>query len=64
MGVRARQERADGWYSYPLVGEDLEVEVRLARSVGGDEVSVRIHGIATAELELRADTLLTAFAQG
>ncbi|MCX5174734.1 hypothetical protein [Streptomyces virginiae] len=57
-------ERADGWYSCPLVGDTLEVEVRLARSVGGEEVSVTVRGIATAELELRTDTLLAAFAQG
>ncbi|MFG2975561.1 hypothetical protein ACGFYY_21610 [Streptomyces sp. NPDC048331] len=57
-------ERADRWYSYPLVGDTLEVEVRLARSVGGEEVSVAVHGIATAELELRADTLLAVFAHG
>ncbi|WP_030770905.1 MULTISPECIES: hypothetical protein [unclassified Streptomyces] len=55
-------ERADRRYSCPLVGDDLEVEVRLARPIGGDEVSVSVHGISTAELELRADTLLTAFA--
>ncbi|MFF3453722.1 hypothetical protein ACFYXH_05210 [Streptomyces sp. NPDC002730] len=57
-------EQADRWYSYPLVGDVHEVEVQLARSVGGDEVSVTVNGVATAELELRADTLLSAFATG
>ncbi|MFF2787851.1 hypothetical protein ACFVT6_13935 [Streptomyces sp. NPDC058049] len=57
-------ERADGWYSYPLVGEHREVEVRLARSTGGEEVSVTVNGTLTPELEVRADTLLSAFATG
>ncbi|MCX5277027.1 hypothetical protein [Streptomyces virginiae] len=47
-----------------MVGDSLAVEVRLARSVGGKEVSVTVRAIATAELELRTDTLLAAFAQG
>ncbi|MEV7525409.1 hypothetical protein [Streptomyces sp. NPDC091371] len=57
-------ERADGWYSYVLVGEEREVEVRLARSVGGDEVSVAVNGSLSAELRVRADTLVSAFAMG
>ncbi|MGW1066212.1 hypothetical protein ACWD4F_17050 [Streptomyces aureus] len=57
-------EQADRWYSYPLVGSVHEIEIRLARSVGGDEVSVTVSGVVTAELELRADTLLSAFAAG
>ncbi|MFC9817373.1 hypothetical protein ACFVJM_35575 [Streptomyces virginiae] len=55
-------ERTEGWYAYPLVGESGQAEVRLARSVGGDEVSVTVHGSLTAELRLRADTLLSAYA--
>ncbi|MEU4088670.1 hypothetical protein [Streptomyces aureus] len=31
---------------------------------GGDEVAVTVSGVGTAELELRADTLLAAFAAG
>lgn len=57
-------EHADRWYSYPLAGSVHEIEIRLARSVGGDEVSVKVSGVVTAELELRADTLLSAFAAG
>ncbi|MFG2340979.1 hypothetical protein [Streptomyces yangpuensis] len=53
-------ERADGWYAYPLVGEAQQAEVRLARSVGGDEVSVTVHGELSRELRVRADTLLSA----
>ncbi|MFE8014026.1 hypothetical protein ACFU3O_14945 [Streptomyces antibioticus] len=41
-----------------------EIQVRLARSNGGDEVSVTVSGVRTAELELRADALLSAFAAG
>ncbi|MFE5491175.1 hypothetical protein ACFQ7Z_14650 [Streptomyces virginiae] len=55
-------ERTEGWYAYPLVGETRQAEVCLARSVGGDEVSVAVHGDLTAELRLRADTLLSAYA--
>ncbi|MCX5173585.1 hypothetical protein OG616_36925 [Streptomyces antibioticus] len=55
-------EHADHWYSYPLVGSMHKIQVRLARSVGGDEVSVNVSGVVTGELELRADTLLSAFA--
>lgn len=55
-------ERADGWYAYPLAGEHREVEVRLARAVGGDEVMPAVRGALTPELEVRADTLLAAFA--
>lgn len=57
-------EQANGWYSYPLVGEKREVEVRLARVVGGHEVMVAVKGALTPELEVRADTLLSAFATG
>ncbi|GEB57198.1 hypothetical protein [Streptomyces gardneri] len=57
-------ERPDGWYSYPLAGEHRQVEVRLARAVGGDELLVAVKGTLTPELEVRADTLLAAFAAG
>ncbi|MFJ4777985.1 hypothetical protein [Streptomyces sp. NPDC088762] len=57
-------ERTDGWYSYPLVGKHRQVEVRLARAVGGDELMVAVKGSLTPELEVRADTLLAAFAAG
>lgn len=55
-------EAADGWYSYPLVGASAALEVALARAVGGEEVSVRVTGAETPELQLRTDTLLSAFA--
>ncbi|MFH0245842.1 hypothetical protein ACGRHY_26280 [Streptomyces sp. HK10] len=55
-------ERDDGWYSYPLAGPDRTVRVRLATAVGSDVVCVEISGVQTAELRIRADTLLSAFA--
>lgn len=55
-------ESAAGWYSYPLVGTSATLEVALARSVGGEEVSVRVTGAQTLELQLRTDTLLSALA--
>ncbi|MFE9934226.1 hypothetical protein [Streptomyces sp. NPDC005533] len=57
-------ERAERWYAYPLVGDLHQVDVWLARSVGGDELSVTVSGIEMAELEIRADALLSAFATG
>ncbi len=57
-------DRPDGWYSYPLVGEQRQVEVRLAPTVGGDELMVVVKGALTPELEVRVDTLLAAFAVG
>ncbi|MFD9098531.1 hypothetical protein [Streptomyces collinus] len=54
-------EVADGWYSYPLVGTSATVEVALAQSVGGEELSVRVTGVEAHELRLRTDTLLSAF---
>ncbi|MFD4571095.1 hypothetical protein ACFWNK_07865 [Streptomyces sp. NPDC058417] len=55
-------ETSGRWYTYPLAGADATVDVALARAVGGAEVSVRVTGADTAELRLRTDTLLTAFA--
>ena len=57
-------ERPEGWYSYPLVGEHRQVEVRLARAVGGHEIRLAVKGPLTPELQVRADTLLAAFAAG
>ncbi|MFF4324616.1 hypothetical protein [Streptomyces sp. NPDC001568] len=60
--VKTDEEQPGGWYLYPLIGDTHGVEVRLARSVGGEEVSVTVNGPMTTELEVRADTLLSAFA--
>ncbi|MER7196129.1 hypothetical protein [Streptomyces flaveolus] len=53
-------ETPDGWYSYPLVGTLATLEVALAHAVGGQEVSVRVAGAETRDLQLRTDTLLSA----
>ncbi|MFD7894221.1 hypothetical protein ACFV0C_09195 [Streptomyces sp. NPDC059568] len=55
-------EKPDRWYSYPLIGTEASVEVRLARAVGGDEVCVIVVGVESLELRLRADTLVDACA--
>ncbi|MFJ3310955.1 hypothetical protein ACIPSA_50120 [Streptomyces sp. NPDC086549] len=63
LGLEATDdEHTDRWYSYPLVGSDHQVDVHLAKAVGGYEVSVRVAGISDPELRLRADTLMAAFA--
>lgn len=62
-GVRdTDDEKSDGWYSYPLVGTSATLEVGLARSVGSEVMSVSVTGVETPELQLRTDTLLSAFA--
>ncbi|MFF8883134.1 hypothetical protein [Streptomyces flaveolus] len=53
-------ETSEGWYSYPLVGTLAALEVALAHAVGGEEVSVRVAGAETGDLQLRTDTLLSA----
>ncbi|MEV0172770.1 hypothetical protein AB0I00_16835 [Streptomyces sp. NPDC050803] len=55
-------EKSDGWYSYPLAGTSATLEVGLARSVGSEVMSVSVTGAETPELQLRTDTLLSAFA--
>ncbi|MGW7545908.1 hypothetical protein ACWGKQ_33095 [Streptomyces sp. NPDC054770] len=55
LGLEATDdEHLECWYSYPLVGSDHHLEVRLAKAVGGDEVSVRVEGTSNPELLLRA----------
>ncbi|SFE28439.1 hypothetical protein SAMN05216251_102371 [Actinacidiphila alni] len=55
-------EQPDGWYSYPLAGPLHQVDVHLANCVGGRETAVRVTGVSDAELRLRAETLIAAFA--
>jgi hypothetical protein len=54
--------RADGWYTYPLVGTRAELEVALAAATGSDVLAVTVDGLDDPELRLRADTLISAFA--
>ncbi|MER6810701.1 hypothetical protein ABT299_15590 [Spirillospora sp. NPDC000708] len=55
-------DRADGWYAYPLVGV-RPVEIRLAREVEADEVSVEVTGIADDRTRESIELLLTVFAR-
>ncbi|MGA4963525.1 hypothetical protein [Streptomyces pseudogriseolus] len=62
-GVRdTDDEEPDGWYSYPLAGTHVTLDISLARSVGSEVLSVSVTGVETPELRLRTDTLLSAFA--
>lgn len=63
LGLEATDdEHPDRWYSYPLVGSDHRIDVHLAKAVDGNEVTVRVTGTSDAEVLIRADTLLAAFA--
>ncbi|WP_327428592.1 hypothetical protein [Streptomyces sp. NBC_01236] len=55
-------ETPDAWYSYPLDSSLHSLNVRLANSPGGNEVSVALTGATSADLRLRIDTLMDAFA--
>jgi hypothetical protein len=53
-------DRLDAWYSYPLVGRS-RVEVGFARSVEGDEVSVKVSSVRDHVLRARLEVLLDVF---
>lgn len=54
LGLEAADdEDPDRWYRYPLVGSDHQIDVHLAKAVGGDEVSVRVTGTSDPQLLLR-----------
>lgn len=55
-------ETPDAWYSYPLDSSLHSLNVRLANTLGGNEVSVALTGATSADLRLRIDTLMDAFA--
>ncbi|MFF4346624.1 hypothetical protein [Streptomyces sp. NPDC001530] len=55
-------ENPHAWYSCPLTGAGHSLHVRLANALGGNEVSVAITGATSADLRLRIDTLMDAFA--
>ncbi|NUW33741.1 hypothetical protein HTZ77_20210 [Nonomuraea sp. SMC257] len=56
-------EREEGWYGYPLVGEVTRLDLRPARSVGGAVVSVEVRGVVDdvlrGQLELACDIAAT-----
>ncbi|MEV2194703.1 hypothetical protein AB0I02_27495 [Streptomyces phaeochromogenes] len=63
LGVQdTDDEMPNGWYSYPLAGAMATLEVSLAHAVGSEVTSVSVTGAETPELQVRADTLLSAFA--
>jgi hypothetical protein len=53
-------EREDGWYEYPLVGEP-PLRVRLARAVGAAPVTVVVTGEMDEPLASRIATLFDVF---
>ncbi|GAA0222829.1 hypothetical protein GCM10009527_018930 [Actinomadura nitritigenes] len=55
-------EQADGWYAYPLVGV-RRAEIRLARDLEGDEVSVEVVDIADDRTRESIEFLLSVFAR-
>ncbi|WP_331721154.1 hypothetical protein [Streptomyces sp. NBC_00454] len=63
LGLEATDdEDPDGWYAYPLIGVTDSLEVRLAKAVGSDVLSVVVAGAWSSALRLRIDTLMSALA--
>ncbi|NUW44881.1 hypothetical protein [Nonomuraea rhodomycinica] len=56
-------EREEGWYGYPLVGEVTRLDLRLARAVGGTVISVEVRGavgdVLRGQVELACDLAAT-----
>ncbi|MFJ4782910.1 hypothetical protein [Streptomyces sp. NPDC088794] len=50
------------WFTYPLVGRS-RIDLRIARSVGGSEVSVHVEGPATSRFRIRIELLLGIMAR-
>jgi hypothetical protein len=55
-------ECAGGWFMYPLVGRS-SVDVGFARSVQGDEVSVRVSPVRDHDSHARVELLLDVFSR-
>ncbi|MET7715581.1 hypothetical protein [Streptomyces sp. NPDC005407] len=55
-------EEPGGWSTYPLEGPLHSLDVRVAKAAGSDRLSVVLSGAWSAELRLRIDTLMAAFA--
>ncbi|MEU9389298.1 hypothetical protein AB0D86_04755 [Streptomyces sp. NPDC048324] len=50
------------WYAYPLVGR-TRVDLRVARSVGGSEVSVSVRGMVDSRTRIRVELLVDVMAR-
>lgn len=50
------------WYTYPLVGRD-RIDLRMARSVDGDEVSVSVEGTVDSRVRSRVELLFDIMAR-
>ncbi|MFE5891258.1 hypothetical protein ACFQ6E_20235 [Streptomyces sp. NPDC056462] len=51
-----------GWYTYPLVGRD-RIDLQIARSVNGDEVSVSARGTVASRVRSRVELLFDIMAR-
>lgn len=60
-GTDDEQPRS-AWYTYPLVGRD-RVDLHIARSVGGSEVSVSVQGTVDSRVRNRVELLLDIMAR-
>ncbi|MGW3287369.1 hypothetical protein ACWDR3_22300 [Streptomyces sp. NPDC001002] len=56
------EQPRSAWYVYPLVGHS-RVDLQLARSVGGSEVSVSVQGNVNSRVRARLDLLLNIMAR-
>ncbi|MFC8515812.1 hypothetical protein [Streptomyces sp. NPDC057257] len=56
------EQPRSAWYAYPLVGRD-RVDLRIARSVGGSEISVSVEGTVPDHTRSRVGLLLDIMAR-
>ncbi|WP_329545779.1 hypothetical protein [Streptomyces sp. NBC_01356] len=56
------EQPPSAWYTYPLVGRD-RVDLHIARSVGGSEVSVSVRGTVDNRVRTRVELLLDIMAR-
>ncbi|MFD3929448.1 hypothetical protein [Streptomyces sp. NPDC058614] len=56
------EQPRSAWYTYPLVGRD-RVDIHIARSVGGSEVSVSVQGTVASRVRDRVELLLDIMAR-
>ncbi|MER5449047.1 hypothetical protein ABT065_26000 [Streptomyces sp. NPDC002764] len=56
------EQPRSAWYTYPLVGR-TRVDLHVARSVGGSEVSVSVQGTVDSRTRIRVELLLDVMAR-